>query len=248
MERKEAAMRTGTCILTALVLATSLDAQQPSSPAPRATPLVGNQAPAPEPPLEIWAIDLDPSGQTFSFGKPALEGDVYVFTAWPERKTARLSRTKVKKVTQRTKDINQELVYRVDLVPTGRVIARENPVLKGKTYVLKTWRDGTLMSLRKEDIKAITRVTGIPAFRIQQEERGGARIDNLPMEGGGMVTILPGGEPAAAEPAQAQPDPNTGNWLYMGEPGVTDAYAPPSAVVASPGDVPKAAPTPQPPR
>jgi hypothetical protein len=124
MEREEAAMRTGTCILTALVLATSLDAQEPSSPAPRATPLVGNQAPAPEPPL----------------------------------------------------------------------------------------------------------------------------IDNLPMEGGGMVTILPGGEPAAVEPFQAQPDPNTGNWLYMGEPGVTDAYAPPSAVVASPGDVPKAAPTPQPPR
>lgn len=240
-------MRTGTCILTALVLAASLDAQQPASPAPRATPLVGSQAPAPEPPLEIWQFDLDPSGQGFSLGKPVLEGDVYVFTAWPDRQVVRLPRNKVKKVTQRTKDINQEVVYRVDLVPTGRVITAENPVLKGKTYVLKTWRDGTLMSLRVEDVKAITRVTGIPAFRIKQEERGGARIDNLPMEGAGTVTILPGGEPAAPAPAQGQPDPNTGNWRYQGEPGVTDAYAPPSAVVSSPGDVPKAAPTPQPP-
>ncbi len=239
-------MRTGICILAALVLATRLDAQAPSSPAPRATPLVGSKAPAPVQMLEIWQFDLDPSGQAFSLGKPVLEGDVYVFTAWPDRQTVRLSRARVKKVSQRTKDINQEVVYRVDLVPTGRVIARDNPVLKGKTYVLKTWRDGTLMSLRMEDVKAITRVTGIPAFRIQQEERGGARIDNLPMEGGGTVTILPGGPQVAPVPAPAQPDSGQGNWLYQGEPGVTDAYAPPSAVVASPGDVPKAAPTPQP--
>lgn len=236
-------MRLGIHVLAALVLAVRVDAQQPSTPAPRPTPVVGSQAPAPEPPLEIWQFDLDPSGQAFSLGKPVLEGDVYVFKAWPERTTVRLSRTKVKKVTQRTKDIRQEVVYQVDLVPTGRVIARDNPVLKGKTYVLKTWRDGTLMSLRTEDVKAITRVTGIPAFKIQQEERGGARIGDLPMEGGGTVTILPGGEPAA--PAPGQPD-GQGNWLYQGEPGVTDAYAPPSAVVASPGDVPKAAPTPQP--
>ncbi len=240
-------MRLGACILTALVLVARLDAQEPSSPPPRPTPLVGSKAPAPEPPLEIWQFDLDPTGQAFSLGKPVLEGDVYVFTAWPDKQAVRLPRAKVKKVTQRTKDINQEVVYRVDLVPTGRVITGENPVLKGKTYVLKTWRDGTLMSLRTEDVKAITRVTGIPAFRIKQEERGGARIDNLPMEGGGTVTILPGGPQVAPVPAPAQTDSGQGNWLYQGQPGVTDAYAPPSAVVSSPGDVPKAAPTPQPP-
>ena len=30
------------------------------------------------------------------------------------------------------------------------------------------------------------------------------------------------------------------NWIFNGVPGVTDAWAPPSAVVASPGDVPRA--------
>ena len=83
------------------------------------------------------------------------------------------------------------------------------------------------------------KVTGIEAFKIQQGERGAALNANLPLQGGGNVTIL--SEPAA--PAAA-PDPASqqGNWVYQGQPGVSDAYAPPSAVVSSPGDVPKAGP------
>ena len=62
---------------------------------------------------------------------------------------------------------------------------------------------------------------------------------------GGTATIIPVAEPApAAGPAPADAQ---GNWSYQGQPGVTDAYAPPSAVVSSPGDVPKAAPQPTPP-
>ena len=49
--------------------------------------------------LEIYQIDLIPSGQAFALSKPRLEGDVYVFTAWPDRTTARLSKAKVKKIT-----------------------------------------------------------------------------------------------------------------------------------------------------
>ncbi len=224
-------------------------AQQPAAgqPPARPTALVGMQpTPAGEEKLEIYQIDLDPSGTAFALGKPVLEGDVYVFKAWPDRAVARLAQSKVKKITQRTKDLNQEVVYRIDLVPTGRMIAREDPVLKGTSYTFHTWRDGTLMSLRKADVKQIVKVTGMPAFRIQQEERGASLNANLPMQGAGSVKVLPGGPESA--PAQAPPESQQpGNWSYQGQPGVTDAYAPPSAVVSSPGDVPKAAPAPTPP-
>ncbi len=161
-----------------------------------------------------------------------------------ERTLVHLDPSKVKTITQRTKDLEHELVYQIDLVPTGRMIARENPTLKGTTYVFKTWRDGTLISMRQTDVRKITKVTGVAAFRIQQEERGAALNADLPMQGG-TATILP--VPGSAPGTGAGPTPGPGNWSYQGAPGVTDAYAPPSAVVGSPGDVPKAAPQPTPP-
>jgi hypothetical protein len=100
------------------------------------------------------------------------------------------------------------------------------------------------MSLRQSDVQKVSKVTGVAAFRIQQEERGASLNANLPMQGG-TATVLPGApspDPAAA-PA---PTPGQGNWSYQGTAGITDAYAPPSAVVSSPGDVPKAAPQPTP--
>ena len=237
-------------MLAVIALALPARGQQaspPGSPAPaKPTPLVGvRPTPAGDEKLEIYQIDLDPTGTAFALNKPVLDGDAYVFKNWPERQTVRLSQTKIKKITQRTKDLNQEVVYRIDLVPSGRMIAREEPKLKGTSYTFHTWRDGTLMSLRKADVKQVVRVVGLPAFRIQQEERGAALMGNLPMEGG-TATILPGA-PAPAPAAGTASTAGQGNWSYQGQPGVTDAYAPPSAVVSSPGDVPKAAPAPTPP-
>ncbi len=217
-------------------------ANPPGQPPARPTPLVGMQpTPAGEGMLEIWQIDLDPSGTAFALGKPVLEGDAYVFKAWPDRAVVHLSQSKVKKLTQRTKNIEQEVVYRIDLLPTGRMIARENPTLKGTTYTFKTWKDGKLMSLRKADVKEIVKVTGVPAFRIQQEERGASLNDNLAMEGG-TAKILPGGTPDTPAQTQQAPAPPPGNYGYPA--GISEANPPPSAVVSSPGDVPKAAPAP----
>ena len=236
-------------VLATAALAASAYGQQAQNPpgrAARPTALVGMQpTPAGEGMLEIWRIDLDPSGTAFALGKPVLEGDAYVFKAWPDRAVVHLSQTKVKKITQRTKNLDQEVVYRIDLLPSGRMIARENPTLKGKTYTFHTWRDGKLMSLRQADVRAVTKVTGLPAFKIQQEERGATLTGNLPMEGG-SATILPGAPAGTAPAAEPAPAPAQGNWSYQGAPGITDAYAPPSAVVSSPGDVPKAAPAPTP--
>lgn len=197
--------------------------------------------------IEIYRIDLDPTGSAFALGKPKLEGGVYVYLAWPEKEIVRLPQVRVKKITQRTTDLNKETVYQIDLVPTGRLLTREKPKLQTGSYVFNEFKNGALMSLRQSDVKKITLLTGIPAFRAKQEEMGAALIDNLPMEGGGSVQIIPAPGAAAAPQNQA---PNTGNWTYEGTPGTSDAYAPANATVASPGDVPKApAPAPtQPPR
>jgi hypothetical protein len=228
--------------LAVLALAARLQGQPSQQPPPQGQPPQNNPAPAQQPLLEIYQIDLNPSGTGFALSKPVLEGDVYVFKVWPEGDIVRLPKTRVKGITQRTKDLNKEVVYLIELNPTGRQIARENPVRKGKSYVFHTWRDGTLMTLRGADVKKVTRVTGIPAFRIQQEERGAALIGHLPMEGGNARVVNQ--DPASPAPAPAEGSGT--NWSYDGAPGVTDAYAPPSAKVDRPGDVPKAAPTPKP--
>ena len=248
-------MRLRTGVLAALVLATPLVAQQsqPAAPAPQiqggpstaaSTPAPG----APKAPLVIYQIDLVPTGHAFAIGKPRQIGNAYFFTVWPERTMVKLAKDKVKGINPRTKDLNQEVVYQVDLLPSGKIIAAGEPALKGKTYTFKKWLGGDLMSLRQSDVAKITKLTGLDAFKAQQQEKGAARIDDLPMEGTGDVTVIPGAEPVPPSQAPAPTQDSQGNWLYQGQPGVSDAWAPPSAVQQSPGDVPKAAPVPTPQR
>jgi hypothetical protein len=234
-------------VFVALALATVAQGQQPQSQQPQAEkprsqrPAVGMQTPTPEEPLEIWQIDLNPSGTGFALTRPVLEGDVYVFKVWPDRSTVRLPRAKVKNMTRRTQDINGEVLYQIDLVPTGQMYSRENPTRKETTYVFHTWRENSLMSVRHADVKKITRVAGLEAFKIHLQQLGAKAIDNVPMEGGGTVRVIPAEPAAAAEEGSAAPGSvRPGNWIYDGVPGVTSAWAPPSAVVSSPGDVPKA--------
>lgn len=248
-------MRFRTGVLAALVLATPLGAQQ-SQPAPSAPKLQGGPstaaptpvpAGAPKAPLVIYQIDLVPTGHALAIGQPRQIGDAYFFTVWPERTTVKLPKDKVKAITARTKDLNQEVVWQVDLVPSGKIIAAGEPALKGKTYTFKKWLGGDLMSLRQSDVAKITKLTGLDAFRAQQQEKGAARIGDLPMEGTGDVTVIPGAEPVSPKDVPPPAQDSQGNWLYQGQPGVSDAWAPPSAVQQSPGDVPKAAPAPTPP-
>ena len=110
--------------------------------------------------IEIWRIDLDPTGAAFALGKPKLEGDVYVYRAWPEKEMVRLPKARVKAMTQRTKDLNKETVYVIDLLPTGRLLTREKPKLKTGSYQFHEYKNGALMSLRQADVKKVTLLTG----------------------------------------------------------------------------------------
>lgn len=244
-------MKMRAAFLGGLFVAAGLYGQAAGQPAQaRPTPAVG-MAPAPQASLEIYQVDLIPSGTGFALSKPVLDGDVYTFIVWPDRDTVRLPKDRVKSITPRTKEMNAFSVWKIDLLPSGRIVAKDEPTLKGATYTIRTWRDNTLISMRQTDIKQITHLVGLDAFKVQQEEKGAKLMSgNLPMQGTGEVKVI--SEPAAAsrppagQQAGQQGAPSgSGNWIYDGVPGVTDGWAPPNAVIASPGDVPKAA---EPPR
>ncbi len=193
-------------------------------------------APTPAGPLEIYQVDLVPTGTGFAMTKPVQEGDVWVFQVWPDRSTVRLAQSKVKKITPRTKQLQSEVAYRIDLAPSGEIFSRDTPVLKGTTYTFHRWQGGDLMSLRQADVKKITRLTPVEIFQTHLQYFGPRPIGNLPMEGGTAVMPAQPEAPAQGTTGAAE------NWIYYGTPGVDDAWAPGSAVVASPGDVPKAPP------
>jgi hypothetical protein len=224
-------------------------AQSPATPAQsaqgQAAQAKSPQAPVQQQLLEIYRIDLVPSGTALALNKPVLQGDVYVFQSWPEKTTVRLPKVRVGKITQKTKDLNQEIVYQVELVPTGRIVSRDEPVFKGNAWLFHTYKGGKLVSMRKSDVLKVTKLTGVAAFRAEQEAMGATMIGDLPMEGGSAQVIsTPADAPVGTPPTAPTPP---GNWIYQGVPGVTDAYAPAQATVASPGDVPKAPePTPHP--
>jgi hypothetical protein len=210
---------------------------------------LGAQAPAAATPsaaaakaaFEIWQVDLVPTGSGFAVTKPVLEGDNWVFQVWPERDTVRIPKSKIKKITPRSKQLASETAYRLDLAPSGEIFARDTPVLKGTTYTFHRWRDGNLMSLRAADVKKVTKLTPAEIFQTHLQYFGPKQIGNLAMEGGTATIIpAPGASNEASAGAYTGADHTYSNWIYEGTPGVDDAWAPPSATIAYPGDVPKA--------
>ena len=76
-------------------------------------------AAAPNPvPIQIYQIDLDPSGRQFSYGKPSLQNDAWVFVQWPDHTTARVPRSQVKTINIWSTDLSKDVIYRIHLQPT----------------------------------------------------------------------------------------------------------------------------------
>jgi len=198
--------------------------------------------------VNMFKIELVPSGTMVSMNEPVLKDGTYVFSSWPDRTLTTLKSMRVRKITRLTGAV-RDTVYQVDLIPSGKVIARDNPVLTGNRYVFHTWRDRRCMSLRPADVRKITALTGDKAFWAEQEVMGESQISSLAMQGTANVVEI--GTPATqAGSSQAGPSnlnalgSNSGenassNWYYEGTPGVSDAWAPANATVNSPGDVPR---------
>jgi hypothetical protein len=190
--------------------------------------------------VQIYRIDLVGGAKSFALSAPKLEGGTYLYRGWPDGALVRVKKEMVRNVTPWTRNPVQDIAYRIDVLPSGHYLSRDNPVLKGSTYVFRTSRDGTVMSVRQADVQKITKLTGSDAFWAEQGTRGEVTLGTLAMSGGssqaGPSNLTSAGQGVRAGPRLA---PQPSNWLYQGQPGVTDAWAPASATVSTPGDVPR---------
>ena len=140
---------------------------------------------------------------------------------------------------------NNDTIYRIELNPSGTLIAKDMPVLKGSAYVFHNRLGGNLMSVRQTDVRQITVLSGDEAFWVIQGLEGESSIDNLALHGTNKIVEI--GTPSARNnTAQAGPgslsDMNAGpagisganpygNWSYQGTPGVSDAWSPANATM-----------------
>ena len=142
----------------------------------------------------------------------------------------------------------QAAYYQIDLVPTGKMLATEKPVLKGGAYVFRSYPSKTLMSLRPSQVKYVTPVTvdtSDPTYKV-------VAIGNLAMQGGSTQA---GPTNANAAKPKSQGGPELGEGFYsdlkMGQSLAPDAgamkdyqvgraygYPPSSASQSSPGAPP----------
>jgi hypothetical protein len=192
-----------------------------------------------------FKIDLVPSGSMIALDYPTLQNGRYSYHEWPDGQPVTLAQARVRKITQIAGG-PPDPVYQILLNPSGMMLAKDKPTLKGSTFVFRTWRDGTLMSVRKSDIFQIRPLTGDEAFWAEQGQLGESSIGTLALEGGATVVEI--GTPVRGNSSQAgrtsasslnsgiSGAPVYGNWQYQGTPGVSDAYAPANATMS--GGVP----------
>ena len=142
-----------------------------------------------------------------------------------------------------------ETVYRIDLIPAGELVSREVPTWRGTMLVFRRHPDGTLMSVRKADVKRISQInlTEVPPSPADQV----IQIGNLAMQGGSTQagpakagSAPPKGGPGlgkgfytALVPGQSIGEPNSPNDYQVGR---TFAGPPANAVQSAPGAPPTA--------
>jgi hypothetical protein len=126
--------------------------------------------------------------------------------------------------------------YRVDLAPSGSLVAMGAPVARGGMILVKGYPDGKLMSLRKSDIKSITAITAQEATKPSQ--KAAVPIADLPMQGGSAPGFT--GSPGSAGSAGPGPRP-FGGATHV--PGPTQA---PRVITTSDGLAITSAPKPPP--
>src|SRR5512135_1502349 len=195
---------------------------------------LGDQAPAPR----MFKILLNPSGTMVSLDQPVLMNGKYVFHAWPDGEQTALRQPVVLQIVPLTGP-TQKTVYQVELNPSGSLLARDVPELRGTTYVFHAWKGAGLLSLRQGDVKKITPLTGDEAFwAIQRAEGEKAIGGTLSLQGTTNVVAI--GTAPGANSAQAGPSSLSsingapvGNWSYQGTPGVSDAWSPANATMQS---------------
>ena len=139
--------------------------------------------------------------------------------------------------------------YQIELVPTGKIISTDLPVTKGTMVVFHKYPDGSLVSMRRADLKTVTRVDA-EAVKPKNPADAVIRIGNLAMQGGSAQAGATNARAVSAPkdksglgtgfysdiiPGQTQAYGNSPNDYKV---GATYAYAPSNATQSSPGAPP----------
>ncbi len=148
----------------------------------------------------------------------------------------------------------EEKFYQIDLVPSGKVIAKDLPVTKGTMVLFHGYPSGNLMSMPRSGVKAVTQIPSASAKSTNLAESV-VPIGNLAMQGGSSQagpqnarTVAASKNAAAAKdsglgtgfysniiPGQTEAMPNSANDYQVGR---TYAYAPSNATQTSAGAPP----------
>jgi len=139
--------------------------------------------------------------------------------------------------------------YRIEMTPAGQMIASDLPVLKGNTYLFHGYPSGTLVSLRRADVRKITQISASAATATNPADRI-VSIGNLAMQGG----TTQAGTTNANTVGRKASGPELGKWVYGNVvPGISEGMpnspndyqvgrtfaAPPgNAVQSAPGEPP----------
>jgi hypothetical protein len=93
--------------------------------------------------------------------------------------------------------------YRVELLPSGSLVAIGAPVARGTTLLIHAYPDGKLMSLRKSDVRSFSPITAQQAATPAQKSL--VPIGNLAMQGGGTQAPSASSRPPAPRAAVQGP-------------------------------------------
>lgn len=72
-------------------------------------------------------------------------------------------------------------LYQIELLPTGKLVSQDLPVLKGSTYLFHQYPSGTLISVRKSEVKQIGKMT--PTAVAAASPTAAKQTGNLAMQG-----------------------------------------------------------------
>jgi hypothetical protein len=112
----------------------------------------------------------------------------------------------------------EQVFYQIDLAPSGKVISQDLPVAKGTTIVFHRYPDGALMSMRRSEVKTLTRITPQTAQATLPKEKL-VQIGNLAFQGSSQAGPSAAGTASKAGAAQAN---GIGSGFYGNVvPGVT---------------------------
>jgi hypothetical protein len=143
----------------------------------------------------------------------------------------------------------EQVFYQVDLVPSGSVISTDLPATKGTMVVFHKYPSGTLVSMRRSDLKKVTKIPSATAQATNLPDQV-IPIGNLAMQGGGTqagptnaravgaaknTSGLGTGFYSDVIPGETQAFGNSANDYKV---GATYAYAPSNATQSSSGAPP----------